>query len=204
MTIRGYVDGVKNNVILGWAATIDDRSGDYGLIAVEALLNGRSIARVRADQFRADLKRQGIGTGRHGFEIQLPSYLRNGGPFLIQVRTAVVAGSEVELGRMMVLRGEAIDPTAQIELSPPPSDANLDSMLTYVRSVSLQAILAGAEEVRAELGNAAVVAYLFGRLLERMPDQEAYASYLAALTTGVLDTRGLMTDILQSEEYRSR
>lgn len=203
MTIRGYIDGVRNNAILGWAAMIDDRSGEYGLIAVEALLEGKAIVRARADQFRADLKRDGIGTGRHAFEIRLPGFLRNGGPFLIQV-CARAAGAAVELGQVVVLRGEAVEAAAHDEPSAEPNDADLDAVLAYIRSVSLQVVLSHAEDVRAELGDAVLVAYLFGRLLERMPDREAYESYVAGLTLGVLDTKGLMADILQSQEYKSR
>ena len=202
MTIRGDIDGVRNNAILGWAATIDDRSGEYGLIAVEAVLEGKAIVRARADQFRADLKRDGIGAGRHGFEIRLPAYLRNGGPFVIQVRAR--AGAVVELGQVTVVRGEAVGAAARFESAPQSSDADLDAVLAYIRSVSLQVVLSHAEEVRAELGDTALVAYLFGRLLERMPDREAYESYVAGLTIGAFDVKGLMAEIMRSEEYKSR
>lgn len=203
MTLRGYIDKVRNNAILGWAATIDDSSGEYGLVAVEALLEGKVIVRARADQFRADLKREGIGAGRHGFEIRLPSYLRHGGPFAIQVR-AIAGGATLDLGQIPVLHGEAGDPATQLDPSPQPGDAVLDAVLAHIRSVSLQVVLSHAEDVRAELGDAAMVAYLFGRLLERMPDQEAYENYVAGLTIGAFDARGLMADIMQSQEYKSR
>jgi hypothetical protein len=203
MTIRGYIDAVRNNAIQGWAAAIDDRSGEHALIAVEALLEGKGIVRARADQFRADLKRDGIGTGRHGFELRLPSYLRNGGPFLIQV-CARGPGAAIVLGQVVVLRGEAVDAMAPRDEASRANEADLDAVLAHIRSVSLQVVLSHAEEVRAEVGDAALVAYLFGRLLERMPDREAYESYVAGLTLGVLDAKGLMAEILQSQEYKSR
>ena len=103
-----------------------------------------------------------------------------------------------------MLHGEAGDPGMQFDGHPQPSDADLDAALAYIRAVSLQVVLSHAEEVRAELGDTALIAYLFGRLLERMPDRDAYESYELGLKMGVLDAKGLLADILQSAEYRSR
>ena len=204
MTIRGQIDGVKNNTVLGWAASVDERSGEYGLVMVEAVLdNGRSLGRVRADRFQAEVKQDDRGTGAHGFEIRLPSYLRSGGPFLVHVR-AEAGGASFDLGQVVVLHGEAGDPAMQLGLHPQPDGDDLDAVLAYIRSVSLQVTLSHAEEVRAELGDAALVAYAFGRLLDRMPDRDAYESYAAALSMGVLDIKGFLAEILQSQEYRSR
>lgn len=202
MTIRGSVDAVRDNIVLGWAAAVDDRSGECRLVVVEVLVEGKVIAQVRADRFRADLKAGGIGTGAYGFEIPLPGSLRPSGLFVVEVR----AGREpsVELGRVAVLHGEAAEFLRRLDMSPLPSDADLDSVLYYIRSVSYNIILRHAEEVRSELGDAALVAYLFGRLLERMPDRGAYENYRVALKLGQLDTKGFMAEILESQEYKSR
>lgn len=213
MTIRGQIEGVKNNAIVGWAASVDDRSGEYGLVMVEAVLaNGRSLGRVRADRVQAELKVEpgqaatkpdDRGIGAHCFEIRLPSYLRSGGPFLVHVR-AEAGGASLDLGQVSVLHGEAAHPAMQLASHPQPDSDDLDTVLAYIRSVSLQVTLSHAEEVRAELGDAALVAYAFGRLLDRMPDREAYESYTAGLSMGVLDTKGFLAEILQSAEYKSR
>lgn len=203
MTIRGAIDGVRNNTVIGWAAAVDERSGAYSVVAVDASCADKPVAFARADRFRADLKRDGVGSGGHGFEIQLPSTFRHAGPLPVTMR-AIGAGSPVKLGTVTVFRGEASTVLAGAELQPPPNDAGLDVLLGYVRSVSHSVLLAHAEQVQRELGNAALVAYLFGRLLERMPDREAYESYQAALGLGALDARGLMAEIVQSSEYQSR
>ena len=203
MTIRGQIDNVHDNRVIGWAASVDERSGTYAVVAAEAVVADQPVGRGRADRFRPDLKRSGIGTGGHGFEIQLPSTFRHAGAVPVTVR-AVGVGPPVELGTVVVFRGETSRLRAGPELEPPPGDAGLDVLLGYIRSVSFSVLLAHAEEVQAELGNAALVAYLFGRLLERMPDREAYETYLAALRLGALDVRGLLAEIVQSTEYRSR
>jgi hypothetical protein len=203
MTIRGQIDNVHDNRVIGWAAAVDEKSGAHRVIAVEAVVADQPIGRGRADRFRADLKRSGIGTGGHGFEIQLPTAFRHAGAVPVTVR-AIGVSPPVELGTVVVFRGETSRLRAGPELEPPPSDADLDALLGYVRSISYSVVLAHAEEVQAELGNVALVAYLFGRLLERMPDREAYESYQTALRLRTLDTRGLLAEILQSTEYRTR
>ncbi|MBV9758503.1 MAG: hypothetical protein JO047_15755 [Alphaproteobacteria bacterium] len=203
MTIRGRIEGVHDNRVIGWAAAVDERSGLYRVVAVEAMVGDQPVGRGRADRLRAELKREGIGAGGHGFEIQLPTAFRHTGPVPLRVR-AIGAGVPVELGTVVVFRGETSPLLAGPGLEPPPGDADLDIVLGYIRSVSHSVVLAHAEEVQAELGHAALVAYLFGRLLERMPDREAYESYQAALTVGALDARGLLVEIVQSAEYRSR
>lgn len=203
MTIRGHIDEVSDNSVIGWAAAVDERSGAYSVVAVEATVADKAIGRIRADRFRADLKRDGIGSGGYGFEIQLPSALRHGGPFPVTVR-AIGTGAPVDLGTVMVSRGRASWLRTVAELQAPPGDASLDVLLGYVRSVSHSVLLAHAEELQAELGNGALVAYLFGRLLERMPDRGAYETYRTALNVGALDARGLIEEIVQSPEFRSR
>jgi hypothetical protein len=197
MTIRGRVEGVHDNRVIGWAAAVDERSRVYSVVAVEATVADRPVGRGRADRFRAELKRDGIGTGGHGFEIQLPTVFRHSGPVPVTVR-AIGVGAPVALGTVVVFRGATSPVLLGPEHEAPPADADLDIVLGYIRS------LAHAEEVQTELGNAALVAYLFGRLLERMPDREAYEGYQAALRLGALDARGLLAEIVQSAEYRSR
>lgn len=203
MTICGYIEGVRKNSVVGWAAAVDQESGEYGLAAIEVLLEGKTIARGRADRFRQDLKRDGIGSGGHGFEIPLPSVFLSGGPFALNVR-ASGPGAPIDLGHVLVLRGEAAELTNGDEIPRPPNGACLDWALAYIRSVSYDVLVANAEEVQADLGSAAAVAYLFGRLLERMPDRGAYESYVTGLSLQLLNIKAFAVDILQSEEYKTR
>jgi hypothetical protein len=199
VTICGRIDTVRGNSVIGWAAALDERSRTYSVVAVEAVVADQAVGRARADRFRTDLKHDGIGTGGHGFEIQLPSTFRHAGPVPLTVRV-LAAGAPVALGTVVAFRGEASPLLPSGEAQHPPDDAGLDVILDYIRSVSHAVLLAHAEEVQAELGNAALVAYLFGRLLERMPDREAYENYQAALRLGALDARGLLAEIVQSSE----
>lgn len=204
MSIRGYLDTVRNNSVFGWAAEVYERSGEYGLAVVEVVLERKVIARARADRFRADLKADGIGTGAHAFEIALPGIMRQGGPFVIEVR-AVGTGPPVPIGRRVVVRGEASDAgfAKRLDPLPPPAEPSLDQMLEYVVSVSDAILLAQAEELRSELGNAALVAYLYGTLLQRMPEREAYDNYVMALNLRLFDTKAIWAEIVESEEYKS-
>ncbi len=67
--MNGRVDAIDMGRIFGWA--FDPMAPDQRL-TVRALLDGRVIAEAVADRNRPDLRRNGIGDGKHAFEITLP------------------------------------------------------------------------------------------------------------------------------------
>ncbi|HEV2335952.1 MAG TPA: Hint domain-containing protein [Stellaceae bacterium] len=75
--LRGQLDGCDRRLIWGWAQDSADPGRRVGL---RVKLNGEVIGRVLANRFRADLEGDGIGDGRHGFELRLELGLELPGP----------------------------------------------------------------------------------------------------------------------------
>jgi molybdenum cofactor biosynthesis enzyme MoaA len=73
MAYSGYLDGNEGSSAFGWAFD-SDRPDES--VEVEFALNAKPIGSVRADQFRDDLKKHGLGNGRHAFTFRLPSEAR--------------------------------------------------------------------------------------------------------------------------------
>jgi hypothetical protein len=71
--LRGFVDRAGPEVVSGWA-----QSETYTEIPVSlvVLVDGRRVASVLADRFRADLRAAGLGSGKHAFEVVLPTGVR--------------------------------------------------------------------------------------------------------------------------------
>ena len=67
--MNGRVDAVDMGKIFGWA--FDPMAPDQRL-TIRVLLDGKVIAEAVADRNRPDLRRNGIGDGKHAFEIALP------------------------------------------------------------------------------------------------------------------------------------
>jgi hypothetical protein len=67
--LLGKLECVVYSAISGWACL-----PDHPLVPVvlEVVHNGKVIAITIADRFRSDLRRAGIGDGRHAFHIELP------------------------------------------------------------------------------------------------------------------------------------
>jgi O-antigen biosynthesis protein len=70
--LQGNLDGLDGNRITGWAF---DPAHPETPVILEILDGDGLLARVTANRFRADLEAAGIGDGRHGFELMLPSPL---------------------------------------------------------------------------------------------------------------------------------
>ena len=68
VALLGHLDGGDPWRLHGWAC--EPERPDLP-VTLELLLNGGVIARVEANQFRADLAAAGIGSGRHGFDVRL-------------------------------------------------------------------------------------------------------------------------------------
>ncbi|MBV6631974.1 MAG: sulfotransferase [Alphaproteobacteria bacterium] len=60
--IDGYLDAIKGNRINGWAFDPERK------LEVDVFVNGRTITRLTADSYRADLARNGKGDGHCAFE----------------------------------------------------------------------------------------------------------------------------------------
>jgi len=77
--VSGHVDGMRITggqvEIWGWAQAAQ---WPGAAVAVEARLDGRTIATVSADQHRADLAAAGIGDGRHAFSIRFDAHRLDG------------------------------------------------------------------------------------------------------------------------------
>lgn len=101
-----YVDVVRNNRVLGWAADLRDPDK---FVTVDVYSGERLIGSAIADQFREDLLRAGMGHGRHAFACDLPAVDR---PTTMTLR-ARVRGSDNFLSRGETQAFEA-------ELQPPP------------------------------------------------------------------------------------
>lgn len=68
--LHGYVDEADaSGLVRGWAQ--DMRHPELP-VRLCILANGHIVARTLAHIYRPDLQREGLGSGRHGFEIKLP------------------------------------------------------------------------------------------------------------------------------------
>ncbi len=67
--VNGRVDAIDGGRLFGWA--FDPVAPDQRL-KVRVLLDGAPVAEAVADRNRPDLRRNGIGDGKHAFEIALP------------------------------------------------------------------------------------------------------------------------------------
>jgi glycosyltransferase involved in cell wall biosynthesis len=83
--LRGYVEQVTRDGVLGWAF---DPDAPDTRVAVGVFDNGVEIGRAVADLPRGDLARAGIGDGRHGFYVTVPGGFSTGVRHEIAVRSA--------------------------------------------------------------------------------------------------------------------
>lgn len=67
--LRGNVDGFDGLVLTGWAQAAAHPDAP---VCLDVVVDGRTVARTYAEQFRPDLLAAGIGDGRHAFRIDLP------------------------------------------------------------------------------------------------------------------------------------
>lgn len=67
--VNGRVDAIDQGRVFGWAF---DPAEPHRRVAIRVILDGKTIAEATADRERPDLRRNGIGDGKHAFEIALP------------------------------------------------------------------------------------------------------------------------------------
>ena len=68
-TLEGRVDAIDQNRLFGWVW-----SPERPDVRVDVVirLNGHALIRIKAENERVDLRRNGIGDGKHAFEAELP------------------------------------------------------------------------------------------------------------------------------------
>jgi hypothetical protein len=67
--LRGFVDHAGPEHVCGWAQDADSPEEP---VAPEVLVDGMPVLTVLANAYRADLRKAGLGSGCHAFEISLP------------------------------------------------------------------------------------------------------------------------------------
>ncbi|HCQ63920.1 MAG TPA: hypothetical protein DIU07_01515 [Rhodobacteraceae bacterium] len=88
--INGVYDLPSPSRIAGWAI---DRADPDAAVEVEIYREGALLQRTRADRFRPDLERGGIGTGRYGFSVDLDPPVAPEMVFTLTVRAVTGDGT---------------------------------------------------------------------------------------------------------------
>ena len=90
----GFIDRVQGNRVSGWAL---DRTHPERPVEVAISVNGQEVARVRADQFRRDLERDGFSNGHHAFEATLEVAIEDGQAHEVEAFAQSASGAQVAL-----------------------------------------------------------------------------------------------------------
>lgn len=111
--ILGYVDGIRDGYVHGWAA---DRTDLARRVVVQLREGDLTLLEQVADVPRDDLARAGYDDVRHGFAMAIPNQLKDGQSHVLSVVLAAT-------GR--ALAGPLLDYTgvADVESPPPPAEA---------------------------------------------------------------------------------
>jgi len=110
--VTGFFDAVDGMEVIGWCF---DQQNPGHTMDVEVLCEDALVARGRADIFREDLAKAGIGKGYHQFRIKLPKRLADGLPHSLTAREAV--------SKKLLNSGPKILQSAPGVASPQPRDA---------------------------------------------------------------------------------
>lgn len=92
--MNGRVDALDGNRLHGW---IWDEARPEERLKVKLTLDGRAAAEVVADQSRIDLRRNGIGDGRHAFSMELSDETVAARDRLVILGVSPTTGVELEL-----------------------------------------------------------------------------------------------------------
>lgn len=106
-TIFGAIDRVYDHRVTGWAW---DRRLPDTPIEVEITLDGQPVARGTADRLRDDLANNGVGNGRHAFDIRIDQPLPTDGKH----RVAAIALDAKDGRRVTLVNREAPPPPAPV------------------------------------------------------------------------------------------
>lgn len=92
--MNGRVDALDGNRLHGW---LWDEARPEERLKVRLMLDGRAVAEILADQSRVDLRRNGIGDGRHAFSIELDDATVGARDRLVVLGVSPTTGVELEL-----------------------------------------------------------------------------------------------------------
>jgi hypothetical protein len=92
--LNGRVDALDGNRLHGW---IWDEARPEERLIVRLLQDGKAILEVTADQSRIDLRRNGIGDGRHAFSMELEDAVADARGELAVVGVSPSTGVSLEL-----------------------------------------------------------------------------------------------------------
>ena len=84
MSTHGTLDVCKDGWVAGWAAALPPNDQDP--VEIEIDVDGVLWERRRADIFRSELLAAGIGSGRHGFSLNLPRRFCDQKEHVVEVR----------------------------------------------------------------------------------------------------------------------
>ncbi len=87
--VNGVYDLPSPSHLAGWAI---DRADPDAAVEVEVYREGILLQRTRADRYRPDLERGGIGTGRYGFSVNLDQPVAPEMAFALTVRAVTADG----------------------------------------------------------------------------------------------------------------
>jgi hypothetical protein len=74
ISYKGFIDKIFDGCILGWIYA-NHLPSSY--VFADIIVDEFKLCTVVAKKFRADLKSANIGDGHHGFEVKIPSFLRD-------------------------------------------------------------------------------------------------------------------------------
>ncbi len=92
--LNGRVDALDGNRLHGW---IWDEARPEQSLIVRVLRDGEAIQETRADQARVDLRRNGIGDGKHAFSMELDEAVLADRDSLTIVGVSEATGAELAL-----------------------------------------------------------------------------------------------------------
>ena len=154
--INGVYDLPAPGRIAGWAI---DRADPEACVEVVIRREGRTVARVRADNYRPDLEKGGIGTGRYGFSVEIDPPLAPGMGFTVTADAIASDGAAGPLRATGAARPGEDPERALLErlfLAVTAMQAGIDRLGTAVAAPAadpgaLAATLARVEVVQARL-----------------------------------------------------
>src|SRR5437764_1078223 len=83
MATEGRIDGIKDGFLAGWAHD-PDRPGER--LELEVSIDDEPLGQCVANVERGDLLSEGIGDGRHGFQVRVRRRLEPGSAHRLAVR----------------------------------------------------------------------------------------------------------------------
>lgn len=111
MSLRGYIDGVIGDELVGWA--LDDDAPERRLL-VRGELHGVLLGTVEASEPRHDLVTAGFGDGSYGFRIALDRALLTPG---VHPVAAIVGEQSLPLAQDWIVRDEQEQPVESVQLA---------------------------------------------------------------------------------------